>query len=599
MTLTVSQGDEAWQLIRNEGFRGNWDGLLKACPWSTAFQSPAFVLTWYEFYRHEYTPLVVSQERQPGILTGALFLAKRTDSGEIVVAGAHQSEYQVWLSQTEDEGSFIAEALAALKDRYPNRSLVFRYIPARAPIQWARGGSLWSKCCLLEPWRRPIVRLEDPTFVKEYLAQKKKRRSTKSYFNQLRKIGELRFEELKGEEALTVVIDELIQYYDARQMAMHGDAPFRDDDAKKAFHLGMMKQGALLHVTVFRAGEQIVSSQFGIASKRELILAMPIFSPFFADQSPITLHYLLLVEKAIEEGFQILDMTPGESGFKDRFATDHEQVHVLRVFFSEWERRRRTLALAIGNGSRFLLRRVGISPSGAKELFVAWKASLLKMTVRGFPKYLGNRIRRVGRWIRSKNESRVYFALPGGLGHLENSRLMRRNCLDDLMNFAPVEHWQDRQKFLSESLRRLERGNHSYTRVENGRLVHFGWLHENQKDAIFPEVGQRLRLPEGTAVLYDFYTDPAARGKGLYKAAISQILHDTSDIAGTQRMIIAVLANNTASRRAIERLGLIYTFSLHRSIFFGKSRTWTSSLPEGWEAAAIVKPAKGSETGEE
>ncbi len=374
MNITLSRDSKAWELLQNQQFGGLWRILADSCPWATAFQRPEFVTTWYKVYEQKYAPLIISSELEPGRLAGLLFLAVQRDSGELVVAGAHQAEYQVWLSSPDDENLFITRALDALREEVPNQSLVFRYIPSGTPIQWAEKESPWSKFAMLEPWRRPIVKIEDPAFVKGYLAQKYKRRSTKSYFNQLRKYGDLRFERLNGEEALSEVLDELIRYYDSRQMAMHGDAPFRGDARKKPFHLAMMREANLLHVTVLRAGERIVSSQFGIASKNELILAMPIFSPFFADQSPITLHYLLLVEKALEEGYQILDMTPGESGFKDRFATEHEQVHILRVFFSSWDRRRLKTKITLEAAARSVLRRMNVSPAVYVPAHVPWQS---------------------------------------------------------------------------------------------------------------------------------------------------------------------------------------------------------------------------------
>jgi CelD/BcsL family acetyltransferase involved in cellulose biosynthesis len=599
MNITLSRDGKAWELLRNQPFGGLWRILADSCPWATAFQEPEFVMTWYESYEEQYVPLVVSNELETGRLGGLLLLAIQRDSGEIVVAGAHQAEYQVWLSSPDDEGLFITSALGALKEQFPNHSLVFRYIPSGTPIHWAQKESSWSKYTMLEPWRRPIVKINYPAFVKGYLAQKYKRRSTKSYFNQLRKYGDLRFERLNGEVALSGVLDELIRYYDSRQMAMHGDAPFRGDEQKKSFHLAMMREANLLHVTVLRAGERIVSSQFGIASKSELILAMPIFSPCFADQSPITLHYLLLVEKALEEGYQILDMTPGESGFKDRFATEHEQVHILRVFFSSLDQRHLKTKLALEAAVRSVLRRMNVSPARVRERFDSFRKTFLRLRLLAIPKLVGNRMVRIGKWIHSKDESRAYLAFPADFARLENPSLMRKDCLDDLMDFAPVELWQDKQTFLSESLRRIERKNHSYTRVEKGRLAHFGWMNQDQREAVFPEVGQRLQLPEGTAVLYDFYTDPPSRGNGLYKASMRQILHDAASVASTKRMFIAVLADNTASRQAIEALGFAYSFSLFRSIFFGRVRTWTSPLPEGWQAEAISKQKETGVPGEE
>jgi len=598
MSLNLIQDEEAWKQLEDQEFRAAWLKLFAVCPWSTAFQTPEFLVTWYKNYRADYSPLVVWKEPTHDQAGGLLFLARHGKTGELALAGTHQAEYQVWLAEPKEGERFVTEALDAVRARFPGKSLTFRYLPAAAPTGWARGASAWSANCAIEAWRRPIVRLNDETFVKDYLAQKRKRRSTKSYYNQLRKIGELEFTRVEDQAELREVIDELISYYDSRQLAMHGEAPFHDDCVKREFHLDMMRQRGLLHVTVFRAGGKIVSAQFGIASGKELILAMPIFSPFFAEQSPITLHYLLLVEKAVAEGYQVLDMTPGESGFKDRFATDQEYVHVLRVYFLPWQRQLRTTRLAAEELLRAVLRRVKISPTEVRERISSWKKSLAKIKWQEVPKYLGNRFQRVGRKIYSLDESRIYLIDKTEIEKAKNLSLMRRDSVEDLIHFVPVEHWQDRQNFVRESLHRMERKQHSYTCVENDRRVHFGWLDENQKEAVFPEVGQRLMLPPGTAVLYDFYTDPAARGKGLYKTAMTQMLHDAAETGGVKRMLIAVLAANRASRRAIEHVGFVYAFSLYRSVSFGRQRTSTSPLPEGWTAVPNLEAPEESETGE-
>lgn len=582
MSVTLSQGDDAWKLLQDAEFRSKWAELLAACPWSTAFQSSPFVLTWYESYGNEYNPLVVcGQGQTPGLL----FLAVHRKTGEIAVAGAHQAEYQVWLADPTAAEAFIVAALDAVAARFPGRGLTFRYVPAGAPTDWARQGTAWARRCVLERWRRPVVRLDDTAFVNEYLAQKKKRRSTKSYYNQLRKVGDLEFIKLEGKEELCDVLDELIAYYDSRQMAMHGEAPFHEDPVKKRFHVAMMQQPGLLHTTLLKAGKRIVSAQFGIVSGKELILAMPIFSPFFADQSPITLHYLLLVEKAMADGYLVLDMTPGESGFKDRFATQHEFVHVVRVYFSVRSRRLFALKLGVEDAGRSILRRIGFSPAKLKERASLWKKEMERLKWHHLAQFATNRIRRIKRWIYSRDESRVYLVGKADAQRMQHSNLMRRDSLGDLIYFAPVEHWQDRQSFLRESLQRMERKHHCYTRVEEGRLVHFGWIEEKQEQAEFPEVRQKLSLPAGTAVLYDFYTDPGARGRGLYKAAMSQMLRDAAGTAGVERMMIAVLARNAPSRKAIEGLGFQYVFSLYRYVWLGRGRTSASVLPEGWNAA--------------
>jgi len=589
MTIHVARDVEASELLSTDSFQARWSKLFDACPWATAFQSPEFVLTWYEFYRKDFRPVVIWEAGEGEKLTGLLTLAACSSSGQLVMAGAHQAEYQTWLTSRESD-SFIGNALCALEGICPGGLLTFRYLPVGTPTDWINDIGGWSGRCSLESWRRPIVNLTDSSEVLQYLAQKKKRRSTKSYINQLKRIGPLRFERIRTAAELDPIFKELIAYYDARQGAIHGDMPFRDDPQKRGFHLALLRFPDLLHVTVLRAGSEITSAQFGISGKKNLTLAMPIFSPFHAQQSPITLHYLMLVEKSFQEGFSILDLTPGESGFKDRFATSHEQVYVLRAYFRRKDLVRYNRKKRIEEAAKSCLKRLGISPRAVAGHWERVWEKARRVRWRDLPKILRGQMGKITQKLWSKRESRAYLHRPEDVSRLENPRRMSRDCVDDLLAFEPSEIWQSHSGFLAESLRRLERGDHIYTLVENGRLVHFGWLSQCQQKATFPEVGQEIWFPPGTAVLYDFYTDPGARGRGLYRASLSQMLQDAAAGLGRQLIFIAVEADNHPSRHVIEKLGFSYAFSLFRTIKLGRLKRWSTELPAGWVTESSGAP---------
>ena len=120
---------------------------------------------------------------------------------------------------------------------------------------------------------------------------------------------------------------------------------------------------------------------------------------------------------------------------------------------------------------------------------------------------------------------------------------------------------------------RLEAGHHVYTRVENGRLVHWGWLAENPETGFMDEVHQKFEYPAGSAVVYDFFTRPEARGSGLYSSTIRQMMGDAA-AARLDRIFVFVLADNDPSRRVIEKAGFRHTVSLFERILAGKARRW-------------------------
>ena len=90
------------------------------------------------------------------------------------------------------------------------------------------------------------------------------------------------------------------------------------------------------------------------------------FSPAHAHHSPVTLHFLLLVEQLHKQGFAVLDLTAGTDPFKERFASDYDSVQVL-----SWYANRRVWAKRqVRQQGESLVRRAlhawGIAPHAAR-----------------------------------------------------------------------------------------------------------------------------------------------------------------------------------------------------------------------------------------
>jgi len=97
---------------------------------------------------------------------------------------------------------------------------------------------------------------------------------------------------------------------------------------------------------------------------------------------------------------------------------------------------------------------------------------------------------------------------------------------------------------------------------------------ERQKISNVFEVEQEFELPPDTAVLFDYYTHPNARGKGLYQQSLLQGLHDAANVPGTRKVFMGVMSDNTPSRHVVEKLGFQYEGSLFKMTKFGRSKKW-------------------------
>lgn len=572
---------EARDLLGNESFLNEWRGLYKSCTWATAFQSAEFVTTWYDSYKEHYSPVLISERLLNGELVGLITLALENRSKAVVVAGAHQAEYQAWLAVPGKGNSFIENALSKLASELSASLLRFRYLPPGTPTEWveSRQGASWK--CELGQHLRHVVRIDNEAAVADYL-QKKRNRHTKNHWNRFKRLGDLQLEEIRDAQQLAPIFDQLITYYDIRQGAMYDKLPFRNDPVKKSFHLAIIEAPNLLHVSIFRAGESIVSALFGISDGKTYSLAMPMFCPQYAENSPIMLHLLLLSQRLHQEGFSTLDLTPGVERYKERSSTDHDYVHAVEVYFrkSDWVGHKTKRAVSATAGAA--LRAIRVEPKTARRQL----EQLARVPFTLWPSMLARQSASLFRRVCSTGELRVYAIEIRNVPGAKNP-LMARDRLVDLLDFEPaVGH--PRQDFLAESLKRIAKGHRCYTRVENGRLVHCGWLAEVPDTTSSPEMARGFRFPPGSVVVYDSYTDPGSRGRGLYTSAMRQMLHDAAQIVGAKQVYVAVKSDNQVARHVVEKLGFSYLGTLVRSMRFVASDHWVKEL-SGEERKPAVK----------
>ena len=155
-------------------------------------------------YSSRYSALLVTAVDSADSLVGLLALARERTTGRVVVAGAHQAEYQVWLADGIGRETFVEHALIELGRTLEVDSLSFSYLPPHVPIDWlSTGPTRWRHEMDVRP--RPIIRVDDATTVSAYL-QQKQRGSTKNYRNRLSRLGDLRFERVRSSADLALIL---------------------------------------------------------------------------------------------------------------------------------------------------------------------------------------------------------------------------------------------------------------------------------------------------------------------------------------------------------------------------------------------------------
>jgi RimJ/RimL family protein N-acetyltransferase len=126
----------------------------------------------------------------------------------------------------------------------------------------------------------------------------------------------------------------------------------------------------------------------------------------------------------------------------------------------------------------------------------------------------------------------------------------------------------------------VRRSDLLYVGEFEGNLVHFGYvMRQTRETAVLGE-------PAGTPLIGNCWTDPRARGRGIYPYALRAVVCFLRD-RGMRRILIETDVSNTASRRGIEKAGfrLIRTYNAViacNSVLIGRVEEGEQSRWKAW-----------------
>ena len=360
MPVEIIRGERARHLLSDDQFAADWSSLCEKCPWATAFQSPAFVATWYRAYRERAEPVLVTS-RESGRLRALLPLAYLPSRKQLAVAGTWHAEYHAWVCPPPLGDAFPAAAFPVIRREFPRHALTFLFLPPGAPTAWI-GDRALRRRSLIKERRRPLMQFGDGHEIAASLAKS----ANKSRLKRLEKIGPVAFERITDPAEFEPLFDQIIRFYDARRLAVSGSAPFQNDPLKRTFHLEMMRAPDLLHVTVMKVGDQIASAHLGACGRREVQLGLVAHNPEFEKHSPGKFHILFLARMLLREGYVRLDLTAGGDPYKERFANAWDQVQALRVFPTATGKAAAALAATAEQAARKTLDLLHVSPARAR-----------------------------------------------------------------------------------------------------------------------------------------------------------------------------------------------------------------------------------------
>ena len=554
-------GEAAFKLLNHPQFIQSWQMLHAACPYATAFQAPGFVRTWYSAYAARWDPVLVRASDAAGALSGLWLLAYDPVTKHLANVGTHQAEYHTWICTVGKDHELLCSGWALLKRQFDFTSLQFKYLPDPALVDRLQTALADDGGMTQRRLPRPLIKLDA-----EEIRASAAKKSNKSRFNRLARLGKLEFRRISDTAEFEIIFDELINFYDLRQSAINQSAPFREDPAKRGFYSALFAQAPeKVYCAATLIDGRPVAAFLGMISGPMVQLGLLISSPFCAEHSPGKIHIMQLSEQLLKDGINVLDLTPGGDAWKERFANAHDEVAEATVYRSTMARLHAAGIVRVAQLGKRALAVANITPDHVR--------GALATVRRASPAAVA---RKLGKLRGECREFRVYRADRALAAKFEFDQRVCHNDIAHLLAFEPSETWQSRDGFLSNALARLEEGVKAFTVSINGRLAHIGWLATNQKSSHMTEVAQTMNFPPNSAALFDFYSHPAFRGTGLYRATIGHMLKVAFSEGDTEFAYISVLANNGPSRHVIESMDFAYQGSFFWERRIGSERKWSS-----------------------
>lgn len=570
LAIEILRGRDAAIRLSDPAFLADWQRLLHACPWASAYQSEQFVTTWYRTYSADFEPLIAVGRTQTGEVEGLFFLAVYRSDGQLTVAGAGHAEYQAWLAGASNGESFIVAAIRRLAEMFPDGKLTLLFVLPETPIDWARPDGALSDHCYIRNFKRGLLDIGDGGTLSEIL-----RKKLQNKVNRLKRQGSLTFERVTSPEAFSSLFDQFNLFQNLRLKAVYNLPGGDTDRLRKPFYDGLFTSTDLIDATALRLDGRPISIQIHLRNNDQLVLGLISHSPFHARYSPGAIHLAMLGMRLVEDRVPVFDLTPG-GDYKDRYATHHDEVCVINIFFSRKDAGNYASKVKAREFFKTLLERNGISFSGIKKRYLEYLDAARKWRELGASNALKGLFQAAMGGIRSRKQVRLYESEPGAKPADSTGGLLKMDSLEDLLLYRPVDYRSMPVcGYLRHAMRLIEDGGHFFTHVRNGELGFLGWLigngRHNDNDWILGEY-----LDQGQIVVA---TDIQCRPDAVesFREFIAAAMEESNRLGN--RLVFALPAERPDLIAAAEDQGLVLKKTGLRLVRLGRESVSFSPAP--------------------
>ncbi len=563
--MSVFRSEKARGLLQNPSFLQDWEKLASQMTMVTVIQRPPFVLTWYEQYADVFEPVLVVGRTQNQRLVGLLPLAYSSKNRELAHAGAWQAEYHGWISEKTFECHFLIQALIAVKGEFGAavRRWTWRWMPPGANTTWLNAPELKRNGIFVSTIEQepPVLVLSDEVKIRKI----RRNRSLKAKMNRYKRRGAIRLERIVSPSQAEEIFDRLSLQTDFRQMAIHGEKPFAQDPHKREFYLARLRHPENNHFTVLWLDDRPLAYHFGACDETTVYLGLTGYDPTESKNSPGILLFLQLIDLLKSEGFQLLDLTPGEDTYKARLGNTRRKVVEPTFYF---RRRDKWLAdmLKIGRGAaKGVLHFLKIDHRRVRQKGALWLDFLHRVQTSS-PLLAATEMFRV--FFRSKTE--LYFELDANRWKNvvpSNGEKIRFQHYSDLLLFEDVNPWLTQRDVLSAALRHFSKGEKLATYVENERLICFGW--EKSLSSAAQEETPSRKISEKAVVFYDFFCHKSGQNSFPLVKMIAEMTRQRL-AQGTQKVGIFLPESVKQAKNDLQELGFVPVKKIRERVVLGR-----------------------------
>lgn len=456
MSVKLVSGLAAYALFDCPNFLEKWKLLYSSCSWATPFQSTVFIKTWLLHYQSEYEPVIVLAESDSR-LEHLLLLAQHKVSKKIVHAGAHQAEYQCWLSLDEKFERFIVPAMEHLKAINSQGQFELKFLPPLLSRLIEASTVLNRVQCISRQEIQPLVNFD--VTPSPWASLKKK--SNKSKLARLRKLGKVEVSLVKydGDSIIETqqCLDQITIAYDMRQGAVNGCLPFVEDKNKRDFTQQLLAQDDNVQVLQLTLNDRIIASILGVINHNQFSVAVFSYDPLVAKHSPGKLLILMGSELLASRGLSAIDLTPGGS-WKSRYANADNQVSVITLYTEPLTYFKSLIKESVIHGVKSGLAMCQIEPRTIREKLAGFAQTSKRV----------NSLNKAGH--------KAYYIEVGNFLTPAQPPGLRKNKLSDFIDLSKTFDSEKQRDFLGECLIKFESGQTGYSVKVNGVVLWCGWL---------------------------------------------------------------------------------------------------------------------------